>query len=158
MARIGGRDVATNDLGLMGGGLLVLISSFLPWYGASFRGFSDSVSGWNSGWAWIPILLCIAVAGVVAAREFGGARLPAAGPVGPALLLLAVAGLATLLILLRWLTLPSSDFPGVDTGPRVGLFLGLIGAIIQTAFAAIAFKASGEALPGGSGGQTGRRY
>jgi hypothetical protein len=155
MAKIGGRDVATNDLGLMGGGLLVLISSFLPWYGASFRGFSDSTSGWNSGFlAWFPILLCIAIAGVVAAREFGGARLPATGPVGPALLLLLVAAFATLLILLRWLTLPSSDFPGVDTGARVGLFIGLIGAIIQTAFAAIAFRSSGETLPG----QTNRRY
>nr|MDT0666819.1 hypothetical protein [Micromonospora sp. DSM 115978] len=85
----------------MGAGVVVFVSSFLPWHGASYGGYSASSNGWNSGFtAWFPILLCIVAAGLVAARVFGKAQLPATGPVGPALRIVISGGVATLLILI----------------------------------------------------------
>lgn len=140
------RRAEIHDFGLVGTGLVVFISGFLPWYGASFFGFSVSASGWQSGFlAWFPLVLCTAVTVVAAARAFGNVQLPAVSAFGPALLLLTVTGLATLLILLRWLTLPGAS--GLETGPRAGLFLGLIAAAGQTTFAALSFRASDEELP-----------
>ncbi|WP_322752156.1 hypothetical protein [Frankia sp. Cas3] len=153
MVQIGGRTVATGDVGIMGAGVAVFVSSFLPWYGASFGGYRASVSGWNSGFiAWFPILLCLAVAGVVAAATFGNVRLPTVGPVGPSLAFVLGTGVAVLLILLRWITLPdagSSLFAAqIKSGPEVGLFLGLIGAAVMTGFAVLRLLASGEPIPG----------
>ncbi len=151
MPVISGRNVNTSDVGIVGGGAVLLISSFLPWYGASGGGFSASVSGWSAGFtAWFSILLGIAVAGAVAARVFGDVRLPAAGGAGPALILTGVATFAVLLILLRLLTLPSGGgFTGFSYGPRIGLFLGLIGAAVEAVFGFLSFRTSGETLPGG---------
>ncbi|WP_322762396.1 hypothetical protein [Frankia sp. Cr2] len=153
MAQIGGRTVATGDVGIMGAGVVVFVSSFLPWYGASFGGYHASISGWNSGFiAWFPILLCLAVAGVVAAATFGNVRLPTGGPVGPSLALVLGGGVAVLLILLRWITLPdagSSLFAAqIKSGAKVGLFLGLIGAAAMTGFAVLRLLGSGESIPG----------
>lgn len=148
MPVIAGRDIATNDVGIMGGGVAVLVASVLPWYGASGGGFSVSVSGWGAGFtAWFSILLCLVVAGAVAARVFAGTRLPAAGSVGPALLLAAAAGLASLLIIIRLLSLPSGGAFNFHYGARFGLFLGLLGALVEVAFCALAFRTSGEKLP-----------
>ena len=141
MTQIAGREVGTNDLVMMGAGALMLIDGFLPWYGVNFAGITSiNVKGFSSGFlAWLSILLVIAVAGVVAARIFAGRALPTSGPVGPALALLAASGLATVLIVLRLLTQSSYT--------KFGLFLGLILAAVQAAFAYLSFRASGEPLP-----------
>jgi hypothetical protein len=149
MAVIGGRNVNNNDLGVLIGGAVVLIASFLPWWGVSSGPFHSSVSGWGTGFGVIAILLGIAVGAAVAARVFGGAQLPAAGTVGPSLLLAGGAIIAALIILLRWVTIPSGNFGTLDYGARIGLFLGLIGAIVEAVFAFLAFRTSGETLPGG---------
>ena len=152
MARIGGRDVATYDIGVLGAGLVVFIASFLPWYGVKIDHFSATASGWHSGFlAWFPILLCIAIAAVVAGQVFGRVRVPAAGPIQPALLLTLVSALALLLIVIRWASLP--DVPTYLTveaksGARAGLFLGLFGALALTAFNALRLVSGvGQAEP-----------
>jgi hypothetical protein len=141
MARIGGRDVATYDLGVLGAGLLVFIASFLPWYGVKIDHYSGTTSGWHSGFlAWFPILLSIAIAAAVAAQALGRARVPSVGPLQPALVLTIVSAFALLLIIIRWATLP--DVPAIlvgqaKAGARAGLFLGLFGALGLTAFNAL---------------------
>lgn len=157
MARIGGRDVATYDIGVLGAGLVVFISSFLPWYGVKIDNFNGTASGWHSGFlAWFPILLCIVVAALVVAQILGRVRVPAVGPVPPALVLTAVSALALLLILIRWATLP--DVPtilGVEakSGARAGLFLGLFGALALTAFTALRHvSGAGQTPPAGPPG------
>jgi len=155
VARIGGRDVATNDLGIMASGLVVFIASFLPWWGASIGGFSASRNSWGTDWGWLAVLLSLVVAASVAARVFRGLTIPAVGGIGPALVTLAVSAVAVLVVLLRWLTYP--DVPaGVSGGAKVGTFLALIAAIVQTVFAGLNFKASGEPLPGVGGGSSAR--
>jgi hypothetical protein len=153
MARIAGRDVATNDIGVMTAGLVVFIASFLPWYYVeiTFLGASSSSSfnGWRVNFGgWFPILLALAVAGVTAVRVFGDVRLPDVGPVAFSWLLAGVSALATIIILLRWVTFPDSEGSGVDAGAGFGLFIALLATIAQAVFGVLAALASGAPLPG----------
>ncbi len=146
MAVIGGRNVGTNDLVVMGTGVLIFIDSFLPWWGAKHTGLADT-SGWNAGFgAWFSILLLIAVAGVTAARVFGGRSMPAVagGAVSWTFITAAVSALAAIIILLRWLTFPSV-FGAAET--KFGTYLGLIIAIVQAVFGYLSIMSAGEKLP-----------
>ena len=124
--------LTTGDIIAGVGGIVLLISLFLPWYGASVdvAGFSASESG--SGWeamSFIDILLfliaLVAIA-VVAARAAG--RLPAEVPA--AVVLLGLGALAVLLVLYRIIDIPvEGDIPDeVDLSRKIGVFVALIGA------------------------------
>ena len=133
-----------------GAGALAFIVSFFPWYSIDFDGLGgDSLSAWNTGFlAWFPVLLLMGAAVVVLLPHFGVNvdRRP--------LIWLVLAGLATLLILLRWLTLPdySSDFgllgDTIDSGAGSGLFAGLLVAIASTVAAFLTFRAAPKPAPG----------
>lgn len=148
MAVIGGRNVGNNDLAIMGAGVLMFIDSFLPWYGTKFLGFHDiTVSGWSAGFgSWFSIILVIAVAGVTAARVFGGRAMPAVanGAVTWTFITAAVSALAAVIILLRWLTF--NTFHGL-AGAKFGLFVGLVLAVVQAVFGYLSLNAAGEKLP-----------
>ena len=150
MVKIAGRDVATGDVGVLAGGGLVFIASFLPWMRVNwyyYRGASHA--GWACGFfAVVAILFSMGVAGFVAARIFGGVRLPPIGPVGPALLNVILGGVATLFILIRLITVSPYD-------PGAGLYLGLVGAAVLTGFAIMALPASGGSFPGRGSGPLG---
>lgn len=141
---------------IVGGGVLVLIASLLPWYGLSTPFASVSVSGWGAGFtAWFSVLLCVAAGGYVLARATGVA-LPTV-PLGPSLLVVGLVGLAVVLLLIRLITLPTGGAGGIlagsyqfSYGPRMGLFVALAGAIAQLVFGYLWFRRSGEALPGRS--------
>jgi len=150
MVKIAGRDVATSDVGMLAGGGLVFIASFLPWMRVNwyyYRGASHA--GWDCGFfAVVAILFSMGVAGLVLARIFGSVRLPPIGPVGPALLNVILGGVATLFILIRLITVSPYD-------PGAGLYLGLVGAAVLTGFAIMALPASGESFPGRGSGPLG---
>jgi len=122
--------LTTGDIIAGVGGIVLLISLFLPWYGVSVdvAGFSASESG--SGWealGFIDILLfliAIAAIGIVAARAAGvlPADLPA--PV----ILLGLGALAVLLVLFRIIDIPvDGDIPDeVDLSRKAGIFIALI--------------------------------
>jgi hypothetical protein len=147
MPNIAGRQIPTLDAVVIGAGVAMLIDSVLPWYHVSFAGASDSRSAWGSGLlAILPVLLIIAVAAAVAGRIFAGFTLPKNPQAGPALTLLAVSGLATLLLLLK-LAFDGHVGP-LDLYDRsFGLFLGFVISALQTGALFLAFKASGEKLP-----------
>lgn len=146
------KSIKGNDRFIIGGGALVLLASFFGWYGytAGTSGFhiSGSTTGWGAGfWAVLGILLCIAAAAYVVLRSMGELE-ELKLPVGPALLVLGASGIGALCFVIRWLTIPSSSGLGYDYGPRIGLYLGLLGALVQAGFAALSFRSSGETLPG----------
>jgi hypothetical protein len=121
-----------GDISAGVGGVVLLISLFLPWYGVSIdvRGFSASTDG--SGWevfSFIDILLfVIAVAAIALVVLKAMEQLPADVPVP--LVLCGLGALALLLILYRLIDTPApSDLPDqVDVSRKIGIFIGLIGA------------------------------
>ncbi len=129
--------------------VVALISMFLPWYGASILGFSSSVSGFGSGYGWIGALLIIA-AGLYLVMLRSGSSMPKTN-MGPGVIVLGLSGVGALLVVIRWLSLPSGG-GGVagdsySYGPRIGMYLTLLAGIVQAVISFRLFKRSGEALP-----------
>jgi hypothetical protein len=141
MPVIGGRTVNNNDLGVMAGGVVVLVFSFFTWFSLplGYNGWN----GWNSGlFSFLGVLLGIAAAVLVALRVFANVQLPRL-QVGWSFIVMAAAAAAAVLILLKLLI----GYHGLNRG--IGLYLSLIGALVEAAFGYFAFKLSGETLPGG---------
>jgi hypothetical protein len=75
-------ELSTGEKLIAGGGLLMLIASFLPWYdfdfGLEFVG-SITRNGWQSPgalWSILATLLAVILAAAVLAPKFGNVRLP----------------------------------------------------------------------------------
>jgi hypothetical protein len=142
MMKIAGKDVGINDLGILGGGVVVLIASFFKWFGISIGGTTYGDNAWGTGvLSWFSVLLGILAAGAVAARVFGGAALPTTDKAGPNAIILGVASLGVILVVLKLLIGYHS------TDRKIGIFLGLIGLAVEAYFAFMAFTASGEKRP-----------
>ncbi len=129
--------------------LVALIAMFLPWYGASSTYGGASVSGFGSGYGWVGALLLVA-AGVYLALLRSGSNVPKTS-VGPGVIVLGLSLIGTLLIAIRWLSLPSGS-GGIggysySYGPRIGIIIALIAALVQVVCSFRLFKSSGEALP-----------
>lgn len=124
--------LTSGDLSAGIGGIVLLVSLWLNWYGVSVdvAGFSASASA--SGWEVLStidiILFVIAVAAIVlvALKAFG--EVP--GDVPVPVLLLGLGGLAVVLVLFRLIDTPApSDLPEqVDVDRKIGIILALIGA------------------------------
>ena len=146
--------LTTADMIAGVGGIVLLISLFLPWYGVSVdvAGFSASESA--SGWEVLSLIdillfLCAVVAiAVVAARAAGA--LPPEVPAG--VVLLGVGALALLLCLFRIIDIPApGDVPDeVDLSRKVGVFIALLSS---AAIAYAGWRANAE-RPGGPGTAT----
>jgi hypothetical protein len=139
------KQIKRNDQVILGAGILfLLLSFFAPFYGytgPSVRGFGGfSVTAWHS-YGFLGVLLIIIAVGIVAARVFGNASLPAL-PVGPNLLVAGLATLGFLLLLIRGVTYPSANDFGFKWGAWVLFILAL--AVIVGAF--LNFKESGEKI------------
>jgi len=149
VAKFDWKSLSTRDQVAIGASAVALIALFLPWYGYSAGGGSASVTGWSTSYGWIGALLIIAAGGLLVAHKAGAdtSRLR----LTPAVLVLATSALGTLLVLIRWLTLPSGHygFAGVSAsyGPSIGIILTIIAGVIQTVIAVMMFRSSGEELP-----------
>jgi hypothetical protein len=150
MAKFETKRLSRLDWAVVGAGGVSFIALFLPWYGVSAGFFSASVSGWSTSYGWLGALLIIA-AGVYLALQRSDVNLSRV-PVTPAVFVLGVAALGTLIVVLRWITLPSghAGVGGVTAysyGPRVGIFLTIIAGLVQVGAALVLFRTSGEKLP-----------
>ena len=147
MAAFDAKKLSQLDWVIAGAGAVALIALFLPREGWTDGPFSASASGWSTGFGWLGVLLVIAAA-VYLVLLRSDANMPRL-PVGPAVAVLGAASLGALIIILRWLTLPSGSVAGtaVSWGPRIGLFLALLAALAQVACAFLTFRGSGEVLP-----------
>ena len=145
MAQFDAKQVSTLEWAGIGAGVLALLSSFFPWWSASVSGLvnaSASASAWEVGiGGWLPVLMLIAAAVLLLLPHFGTPvqRLP--------LIWLILAGASVLIIVIRWLTMPSdSEFgvlpadAGFSAGTSFGLFVGLIAAVVSTVGAGLAFR------------------
>jgi hypothetical protein len=141
-----------NDRILAVVGVLAFVNLFLPWYSASFSGVdgiaggSFSANAWNGGVgfeAWFPMILLLAVGVLVALPAFDK---QVTVPGGYAAYGIAGA-VATLLVLLRWLTYPSvPSVAGYSAGASFGTYIGLVLGLVATYFAYRSFTAAGGSL------------
>ncbi|MGA2529918.1 MAG: hypothetical protein ABSG36_12235 [Acidimicrobiales bacterium] len=154
MAKFDTKRLSKLDWAVIGAAGLSFIALFLPWYGASFGIFSASVSGWSTSYGWFGALLIIA-AGIYLALQRSEVNLSAV-PLTPAVVVLGAASLGALIVVIRWITLPSGR--GIDGaysyGPRVGIFLTIVAGLVQVGAAVALFRASGEKLPWATQGTT----
>lgn len=150
MAKFDSKQVAPLEWIGVGAGVVALVVSFFSWRHVSgpnvvelarTLGLKTWYTAWGSGISgWLPVLLLIGAAALILAPGFG-MRLP-----GVPFLWLAMALAAVVLIIARWLTLPEPDTAllaarnlrpeDIDTGPSIGLYLGLIAAALSTIGAA----------------------
>jgi hypothetical protein len=145
--------LTSQDKMIVGGGVVALVASFMPWYGYTgpLHLYGASISGWSAGFtAWFGCLLMAAAAAFVLAQRMG--REVPELPVGPAV---AVAGGAVIglgLVVIRWLTLPRLHTGLVGSiGPKFGIWLAILAGIVEVAGAVMEFRGSGEALPWATG-------
>jgi hypothetical protein len=124
--------LTTGDMIAGLGGVALLISLFLPWYGVSVDIAGVSLSESGNGWevlGFIDILLfliSIGVIAIVAARAAGVLPDDVPAPV----LLLGLGALAVLLVLYRIIDIPTDgDVPAqVDLSRKLGIFIALLAA------------------------------
>lgn len=116
-------------------GLVLVIASFLPWYGAG----PFSINGWDSEfWAIFGILFGIAAAVILALKVFGVTDL-AIGPFKAEQIAFMLGILSLLFVILRWVT--ETSFV------KYGLFVTLVAAAGITFGAFTGIKEAGLDLP-----------
>jgi hypothetical protein len=145
MAQFDIKKLDTSDRIVVGMGVLTLICLFLPWYGVSSGPFSASVSGFSTGYGWIGAILIIVAAGYLAALRMGS-NVPKIS-YGPGVTVLGLSALGTIIVILRWITIPKGGFAGYSYGPEFGMYLTILAGVVQVVLAFRLFKASGEKVP-----------
>jgi len=105
-----------------------------------------------AGWAGIILLV---LAGVFLFLRRMEVALPAL-PVGPAVTVAGLAAVGLVLVIIRWLSLPSvhAGLQG-SIGAKYGIWIAMIAGIVEVASAVAELRASGEPLPWAQTQQTG---
>ena len=128
----------------VGGGALMLIAYFLPWWGISGPGFSADVSGSQYFFTGtVPWLLLVAIGVLSFLAAAGIFKLPASLPAP--LIFLGVSVLTMLLIIVRFFS-DGSDISDSPLTRGAGLYLALVAAIAVLVGCGMGFKESGGSL------------
>ncbi len=125
--------------------VVALLSMFLPWYGVSAGPLSASTNGFGSGYGWLGAILVVA-AGVYTVMLRSGTTMRTTSA-GPATWVVSLSIVGTVLVALRWITMPSASVGGFNYGPRIGIILALIAGIVQVVASLRLFRRSGERVP-----------
>jgi hypothetical protein len=123
-----------------GGGILAIISFFVPWYGVGVSGIvSFNIKASDSGFlAWFGLVLAIAAAVIVVLKALEVTEIKA-GNLATEQLALVGAGLGFILVVLRLIT--ESSFV------KWGLFLGLVATAVVAYGCFGAMKDAGLEMP-----------
>jgi hypothetical protein len=106
-------------------GLVLMLSSFMGWYAGSDEGPTIAVIGWHTGVIGkLILLLGLAIVVLVVLRELG-IELPATVP--ESLVIIVIGALATILVLIRLISVPDTFFP--FDGRGIGIWIALIAAL-----------------------------
>jgi hypothetical protein len=134
VAQLDVKKLTNLDWVIVGGAGLAFISTFLPWYSASVLGFSASVSGWSTSYGWLGALIMIG-AGVYLLMAKSGVNLSSV-KVKPSQVVIGLAALGTLIVIIRWATLPSGSGGaggiGYSYGPSAGIYLAIIAGLAES--------------------------
>ncbi|MEP6909133.1 MAG: hypothetical protein ABI896_01730 [Actinomycetota bacterium] len=106
-------------------GFVLMLSTFMGWYAGSQEGPTIAVIGWHTGAIGkLVFLLGLAVVVLVVLRELG-VELPATVP--ESLVIIVIGSLATILVLIRLISVPDRFFP--NDGRGIGIWIALISAL-----------------------------
>ncbi|HET7856173.1 MAG TPA: hypothetical protein VFL41_06920 [Gaiellaceae bacterium] len=106
-------------------GLVLALSAFMSWYAGSGDGLTIAVIGWHTGVIGkLVFLIGLAVVVLVVLREFG-IELPATVP--ESLVVIVLGSLATILVLIRLISVPDKFFPYEGRG--IGIWISLVAAL-----------------------------
>jgi len=106
-------------------GLVLMLSSFMGWYVGSQQGPTIAVIGWHTGVIGkLVFLLGLAIVVLVVLRELG-IELPATVP--ESLIVIVLGSLATILVLVRLISIPDSFYP--QDGRGIGIWISLLAAL-----------------------------
>jgi hypothetical protein len=106
-------------------GLVLMLSAFMGWYAGSDEGPTIAVIGWHTGVIGkLVFLLGLAIVVLVVLRELG-IELPATVP--ESLVIIVIGALATILVLIRVISVPDQFFP--FDGRGIGIWIALIAAL-----------------------------
>jgi hypothetical protein len=161
------RLVNRTDFMIMATGVLMFFLSFVPWEGLSAPTVNDLLGLGGStpvgpaqnfnAWeaepsAWLPCLVCLAIAIGVAAHDFAHVEVPGIGGTRPRLLLRIVSALSFVLLATRMLTLAAQH--NADAGQaRWGVYIAFIVAAAQLWYVFARAKEIGK-LPAQPGSPT----
>jgi len=128
--RSGAPFVGSGGLPALGGrltllfGLLLTVSALTGWYSRNGIGATVSIIGWNTGTIGKAVFFLGLVAVLLVVVREVGVELPASVP--ESLVAIVVGSIATVLILVRIVSIPDEFF---DAGRGVGIWLSLACAI-----------------------------
>jgi hypothetical protein len=106
-------------------GFVLMLSTFMGWYAGSKQGPTIAVIGWHTGAIGkLVFLLGLAVVVLAVLRELG-IELPATVP--ESLVVIVLGSLATILILVRLISVPDRFFP--NDGRGIGIWISLLAAL-----------------------------
>lgn len=146
--------LSKSDQLVAGGGLVLFIASFLPWFKASAVGGlgvgSETGNGWDVGffWAGIPALLGLAAAAAVLANKLQDVELPAL-PIPWGQAFLGAGGLSAVIVVLK-LLIGEDGNAFVDVDRSWGLFLATLAALAFAGGGFLKFQEGNESSGGGS--------
>ena len=117
--------LTTGEKLTAGGGVLMLIAAFLPWYKISIQGFGSlSQNGLESPgaiWSMLATLIAVVVAAVIIGSRFGNMSLPDLGSITWGQAHLVLGAIVLVCVLLKMVN--ESNFMAI------GFYLGIIAAI-----------------------------
>jgi hypothetical protein len=146
-----GRPVGRIDFWIMATGVVMFFLSFAPWEGlspASVLGIDVSPSLTFNAWqaqvsAWLPCLVCFAIAIAVGLHDFAGLEIPGIAGARPRMLLRVVSAVSFALLTIRLVTLASQHDP--DAGQaRWGVFIAFAVAAAQLVCVFVGAKKIGK--------------
>ena len=140
-----GRPVSRTDFMIMATGIVMFFLSFAPWEGLSAPtlsglgldapiGPAQNFNAWDAAFsAWLPCLVCLAIAIGVAAHDFARIEVPGIAGTRPRWLLRIVSAVSFLLLTIRMLTLAAQH--NADVGQaRWGVYIAFIVAAVQLVY------------------------
>ncbi len=119
------KKMTMGDIFIAGGGFLMFLGPILPWVSVSLGPFGGgSVNGFHSTPGIFVFLIGLAAMGLTVARMLTSGKERVLG-----MATLAGSALAVLLCIIDMIRASDSGPMGASTGPGVGLFFALIGAL-----------------------------
>jgi hypothetical protein len=147
----------TGDKVIAGSGIVLFIAYFLPWFTADSDFGSASANGSDVGflWATLPMLLGLALAGLVIATKLFDAKLPEL-PFPWVQAYLGAGVLAAILVVLKLIIGEDADGAeafGIEVSRSFGIFLAALAAIGLAVGGFLKFQAGEDTST--TGGDTG---